>query len=91
MKETNQFKKYSRIAKRIFKRKIARGARHNNRALRFCGACKSDDNGVRMLSTPFSLDCETTEAQISQEFGADDDEDDEIDCDIYEEPKCVAA
>ena len=65
--------------------------RHNNRALRFCGACKSDDNGVRMLSTPFSLDCETTEAQISQEFGADDDEDDEIDCDIYEEPKCVAA
>ena len=32
MKETNLFKKYSRIAKRNFERKIARGVRHNKRA-----------------------------------------------------------
>ena len=44
-----------------------------------------------MLSKPYTLDCETTEEQISSEFDADDDdeEDDEIYCDEYPEPKCI--
>ena len=43
-----------------------------------------------MLSKPYTLDCETTEEQISSEYDADDDEDDdEIDCDEYPEPKCI--
>ena len=60
--------------------------------MRFCGACKSDDNSVRMLSKAFRLNCEITEAQISHDYDADDDEDSEIeDCDIYEDPICVEA
>ena len=65
--------------------------RANNPELRFCGACKSIDTNIfRMLSKPYTLDCETTEEQISSEYDADDDEeDDEIDCDEYPEPKCI--
>ena len=45
-----------------------------------------------MLTKPFRLNCEITEAQISHDYDADDDEDSEIeDCDIYEDPICVEA
>ena len=42
-----------------------------------------------MLSKTYTLDCETTDGQISSEYDADDDDDDEIDCDEYPEPKCI--
>jgi len=65
--------------------------RSNRPGVEFCGGCKSENDGnVRMLKTPYTLDCETTESNVADYYDAMSDEDeDEFGCDDYPDPKCV--